>query len=88
MKPWKESLVQQLVAACEACKIVSLKETALASGIRHIPAQDARDIMAAVLKRVSGFRLAQIMATPNDSFAQSACLVEADVTFDEFEEEM
>lgn len=83
MKSWKEALVQQLVAACEDCKIVSLKETALTSGIRHIPAQDARDIMSAALKRVPGYRLVEIAATKNDSFAQSACLVENDVTFEE-----
>ena len=83
MKPWKESLTQQLVAACEDCKIVSLKETALASGIRHIPAQDARDIMAAAIKRVPGYRLVEIASTKNDSFAQAACLVENDVTFEE-----
>lgn len=83
MKSWKEALVQQIVAACEDCKIVSLKETALASGIRHIPAQDAREIMCAALKRVPGYRLVEIASTKNDSFAQSACLVENDVTFEE-----
>ena len=83
MKPWKEALVQQLVAACKDCKIVSLKAIALAAGIRHIPAQDARDVMSAALKRTPGYRLMQIMTTQNDSFAQSACLVESDVTFEE-----
>lgn len=83
MKPWKESLTQQIVAECENSKIVSLKETALTSGIRHIPAQDAREIMSAALKRVPGYRLVEIAATKNDSFAQSACLVENDVTFEE-----
>ena len=83
MKEWKESLVQQMVDECVDCKIVSLKDIADRAGIRHIDRQDAQDIAFAAAKRVTNYRLILIMANRLDSFANSICLVQNDVAFED-----
>lgn len=83
MKEWKESLVQQMVDDCVDCKIVSLKDVAGRSGIRHIDRQDAQDIVFAAIKRVPNYRPVRLMDNQLDSFANSICLVQNDVAFED-----
>ena len=83
MKTWKSEIVNDICAAAEGARIVSLKEVAEARGINHIKAQDAREIMCAVLKVLPDYRPVQMMATKNDSLFQSLCFVENCVEFDD-----
>lgn len=83
MKTWKTEIVNDVRAAAEGARIVSLKEVAEARGINHIKTQDAREIIAAVLEMLPGFRAVRMMVTTNDSLFQSLCFVENDVEFDD-----
>lgn len=83
MKEWKESLIDVCVAAADDQKIVSLKEIAAASGIKHISTQDTQDIMRAVSARLPEYRPVQLVAGPSskESLFQSLCWIQNDVEF-------
>lgn len=82
MKEFKENVVDKMIEKSQDMRIVSLRETAAELGIKHISAQDTRDI-ARRLQKVEGYRLVQMMNTPNDSLFCSLCLVENGVEFDD-----
>lgn len=83
MKDWKENIVSAIVERSAGDKIIPLKEIAGAHGIAHIAAQDARDIMHAVEKRLPDYRPVRMMATENDSLFQSLTFIQKDVEFEE-----
>lgn len=83
MKDWKENIVSAIVERSAGDKIIPLKEIAAAHGIAHIAAQDARDIMHAVEKRLPDYRPVRMMATENDSLFQSLTFIQNDVEFEE-----
>jgi hypothetical protein len=82
MKEFKENVVNKMIEKSQDMRIVSLRETAAELGIKHISAQDTRDI-AQRLRKVEGYHLVQMMNTPNDSLFCSLCLVENGVEFDD-----
>ena len=83
MKAWKTEIVEDIRKAADGQCIVSLREIAGARGIRHIGAQDTRDILGAARKLLPGFRPVRMMRTENDSLFQSLCFVEDGVEFDD-----
>ena len=85
MKDWKSNLVDAIANENKSCKIVSLREMALANGIKHIKRADALEIMRKAKALRPGTKLMQIMKTRNDSLFCSICLVDNDIHFDDDE---
>ena len=83
MKDWKTNLVDAIANENKSCKIVSLREIALANGIKHIKRADALEIMRKAQALCPGTKLMQIMNTRNDSIFCSICLVDNDIHFDD-----
>lgn len=83
MKDWKSNLVDAIANENKSCKIVSLREIALANGIKHIKRADALEIMRKAQALRPGTKLMQIMKARNDSLFCSICLVDNDIHFDE-----
>lgn len=83
MKDWKGNLVDAIANENKSCKIVSLREMALKSGIKHIKRADALEIMRKAQALCPGTKLMQIMKTKNDSLFCSICLVDNDIHFDD-----
>lgn len=65
MKAWKE----EMIAAMEETGMneVRIRDVAKARGITHISHNDCLDILNGFCRRNPGFRVVQLMATPNDS---------------------
>lgn len=81
MKDWKEELVSAIIKRSESDKIITVKDIAAEMGIRHITRQDTQDILAALQKRIPGYRPVQFVDNPKASLFQSLAFVQNDVEF-------
>lgn len=81
MKEWKEQLASAIINRSESDKIIVMKNIAAEMGIRHITQQDTQDILAAVQKRLPGYRPVQFVDNPKASLFQSLAFVQNDVEF-------
>lgn len=81
MKEWKEQMASAIIKRSESDKIITVKDIAAEMGIRHITRQDTQDILAAVQKRLTGYRPVQFVDNPKASLFQSLAFVQDDVEF-------
>ena len=71
MKEFKIEIIEAIVAKAETDKIVSLYEVGTTLGHKHIAAQDCRDIIGAVLKRLPDYKAVK-MVKPGQSNATAS----------------
>lgn len=81
MKEWKEKIVQAVIDKTREQKVVELRDVARANGIKHISAQDTRDILGSIERRIKDYRPVRLMHTPNDSLFQSLAFAENGTDF-------
>lgn len=86
MKEWKSNLVSAIIKEAEGNKIVSLREIANRTGIKHVSRQDCIDVVRTVKKQLPGYHPVQMMQTNNDSLFISVCFIDNSLEFDDGEE--
>lgn len=65
MIAWKEEMITAMEDT--GMNEVRIRDVALARGIKHINHRDCLDILNGFCRRNPGFRVVQLMSTPNDS---------------------
>lgn len=71
MKEFKAQIIEAIIAKSESDKIISLYEVGTAMGHKHISAQDCRDILGAVRKRLPDYKAVK-MVKPGQSDATAS----------------
>lgn len=87
MKKYKMEIANRVIEKTRDLYIVSLRETALEMGYKHIPTEVVLHIANYLKKHAEGYRLLQIVNNPHDSLFTSLCLVDNSVEFDDWEGE-
>lgn len=84
MKEWKEAIVDAIIGKSETDKIISLRDIALESGVKHINRQDSVDIMHAVQRKLTNYKpvMIQYGDRRDSSLFVTLNFVERDVEFD------
>ena len=89
MKEFKQEIIRAIVEKANEEKIVKLYDVARELGHKHIRAQDCRDILIAVPKKLPGYRSVKMVTAKQKLYPETASLfttlafVEESVTFED-----